>query len=443
MEAGTGIVRNFAGTGIRGYNGTGIPATSAQIGNVSAVADAAGNIYLTESDNNFIRRISSATGMISVVAGTGASGFSPDNTPAATAIISQPQAIALGSNGDVYFIEGNRVRMIAAATGLLVTVAGTGNYGFAGDGSSAPAASLGYPEAVALDAAGNIFIGEQNLDRIRKVTKATGIISTIVGGGGSGDGGPATNALFTEPMRAAIDSAGNTYIVDTLAHRVRRIDGSTGTITTFAGNGFAQFGGDSGPAASANLNYPSSVAVDGADNVYIGDSGSSRVRMVSAATGIISTVAGSASGYGGDGGPALQADFGNALGIALDGNGNLYIADADNARIRKVDATNGVVHTVAGTGSRGFSGDGGLAVNGQIGYVVGIAVDPAGTIYIADEDNLRLRKVDAVTGIITTIAGTGTWDPRETAARLPRHRSVSSAELRWMRAAMFSSVTMQ
>ena len=272
------------------------------------------------------------------------------------------------------------------------TVAGTGTEGFSGDGGPAVEANLDYPYELTLDAAGNLYIVDLGYHRIRKVDASTGIISRVA-------------AQFTHPYPSSVeaDGAGNLYIADNA--RVRKVDASTGNVSTIAGTGDYGFSGDGGPAVEAQLYHPDGVAVDASGNVYFGDWHCECIRRVDAATGIISTVAGTGRwGFSGDGGPATSAQLNSLRGLAFDSAGNLYIADASNHRIRKVNAA-GVITTVAGGGSS--LGDGGAAVEARLSSPHGVAVDGAGNLYIADTFNDRIRKVDASTGIITTVAGTG------------------------------------
>ena len=221
--------------------------------------------------------------------------------------------------------------------------------------------------------------------------------TTVAGNGGhsfSGDGGAATRAQLNFPGGVAVDGSGNIYIADTNNYRIRKVSAATGIITTVAGNGVEGFSGDGGAATLAQLNYTEGVAVDGAGNVYLADTDNDRVRKVSAATGIITTVAGNGEhGFSGDGGAATRAQLNNPYGVTIDGSGNLFIADGFNYRIRKVSAATGIITTVAGNGDFNFSGDGGVATSAGIFSPHGVAVDGSGKVYIADRGNSRIRQL--------------------------------------------------
>ena len=317
---------------------------------------------------------------------------------------------------------------------LIETVAGDGTEGYGGDGGPAVEAQLYGPTGVAVDGAGNLYIADSFNLRIRKVD-AAGVITTVAGDGTccyGGDGGPATAAQLISPRGVALDGAGNLYIADQYNQRIRKVD-SAGVITTVAGDGTAGYGGDGGPATAAQLNVPYDVALDGVGNLYIADSSNHRIRKVDAA-GVISTVAGDGTaGYGGDGGAAVAAQLSDPWGVAVDGAGDLYIAAVNNNRIRKVD-TAGVITTVAGYGPNGFSGDGGPAAAAYLNLPADVALDGLGNLYIADWDNHSIRKVDYSTGVITTVAGTGMSGysgdgglPTEAQLNRPQHVALDGA----------------
>ena len=286
------------------------------------------------------------------------------------------------------------------------TVAGNGTYGSSGDGGPATSASISYAYGIAVDAAGNRYIADTNNARLRKVTPG-GVISTVAGNGvfaDSGDGGLATAASFILVNRVAVDASGNLYLPDYSSARIRKVNPS-GIISTVVGNGVPGYSGDGGPATSANINGPIAIAIDRAGNLFFTDYNNSRVRKVNSA-GVISTVAGNGTrGYSGDGGPATSASLQDPLGLAVDSIGNFYIADTSNNRIRKVNAS-GIISTVVGTGAYSFSGDGGSATSATLAEPWDVKVDGLSNLYIADSQNHRIRKVTPA-GIISTIAGNG------------------------------------
>jgi len=296
----------------------------------------------------------------------------------------------------------------------VVTVAGNGYYlgTNIGDGASAMLAELDLPSGVALDGVGNLYIADTGHNRIRMVTApvATGIISTIAGDGSSsysGDGGPASAATLIAPGGVALDGAGNIYIADTGNNVIREIIAATGIITTVAGNGTPGSSGDGGAATSANLNGPQGVTVDASGNLWIADTGNNLIREVTAADGKIKTVAGTGTaGFAGDNGPAIGAELNAPYAIAFDLEGNWFIPDSNNSRVRKVNPT-GTITTIAGNGNGSTDGDGGAATSAGLFSPSGLAVDPAGNIYIsarAKAQDSRIRKVNEPSGIITTVA---------------------------------------
>lgn len=313
--------------------------------------------------------------------------------------------IVSDATGNLYFASQKLHTIFKVSTGGIITrVAGTGVPDFAGDGGPAVAARLNQPQGLAIDASGNLFIADTNNQRVRKIG-TDGAISTVAGTGGccdSGDNGPATSAQLGCPASVAVDASGTLFILDGCGLRVRKVDPS-GTITTIAGNGTAGYSGDGGPATSAQLNNDAhGLALDPSGILYIADSGNFTIRKV-ASGGTITTVAGNGTyGYSGDGGPATRAQLNRPYGLSIDATGNLYIADTNSSLVRKVN-TAGMITTVAGNGNNGYDGDGGAATSAAMARPYGVTVDKAGILYIADQGNQRIRRVSG--GIISTIAG--------------------------------------
>ncbi len=390
----SGIIRTFAGTGNTGFSGDGGPATSADItyGYYSQLAfDAAGNLYFGDGNRGHIRKIT-PSGTISTFAGNGVSAYSGNGGPALSASINQAVGIAFDAAGNMYFCDSNngRIRKIDTA-GTITLVAGTGFNDLTGDGGPATAATFSGPYGIAVDASGSLLISDLFNRRVRKI--AGGVINTIAGNGlyqGAGDGGPATSASMSGPTGITMDSAGNLIIAETFNNRIRKVD-SKGVITTLAGVVLPGFSGDGGPGTNARINNPMAVATDASGNVFWVDTFNSRVRKLNP-SGVISTVSTGAFN------PSQP------FGIALDGAGNLLVADTLNHRIIAISPA-GAATVIAGTGTGGFSGDGGSAKAATLNYPTGIAADATG-IYFCDESNHRIRKI-AADGTISTVAGNG------------------------------------
>ena len=447
----SGVISTFAGNGLSGppLSGSGSASTVA-LDRPSAVAvDNAGNVLIADSAANQIVEVT-PSGIAGVFAGTGVAGFSGDGGPATAAELDDPTGLAVASNGDVYIADAgnNRVRMVNPS-GIITTIAGTGVAGFSGDGGPATAAELDYPNALAISATGALLISDGGNRRVREVS-ASGIITTVAGNGTlglSGDGGPAAEAGLSEPLGVAV-GPGGVYVADAWNDAVRRIlpsgvietvataaDGlsfpvavavdaagdifvadwsnrvveitPSGTATTFAGTGVAGFSGDGGPATAAELDHPSGLAVASNGDVYIADAGNNRVRMVNP-SGIITTVAGTGvAGFSGDGGPATAAELDYPNGLALGPDGGLFIADRNNQRIREI-LPDGTITTVAGNGEVGYTGENVPALSEALNYPAGVAVGPSGNLYIADDGNCIVQKVTMASGDVTTIAG---WTP--------------------------------
>ena len=327
-------------------------------------------------------------------AGTGEGGAGGDGGPATEAQLSFPNGLAVDGSGNLYVADqgNNRIRRIDLE-GVITTIGGTGERGFGGDGGPATEAQFNFPTGLAVDGSGNLYVADTGNTRIRRID-AEGVITTIAGtgeGGAGGDGGPATEAQLAFPFGLAVDGSGNLYVADTNNHRIRRID-AEGVITTIAGTGEGGAGGDGGPATEAQFFSPYGLAVDGSGNLYVADQGNNRIRRIDL-EGVITTIGGTGEwGFGGDGGPATEAQFSFPNGLAVDGSGNLYVACTQNNRIRRIDLE-GVITTIAGTGERGFGGDGGPATEAQFSFPNGLAVDGSGNLYVADSSNTRIRVI--------------------------------------------------
>lgn len=513
VDLGAGIIETVAGNGNASHQGDGGPALAASFASIISLAvDGQKNLYLVDRTSSRVRKVSANDKTITTIAG-GSSGFSPDGSGAMGARLSAVTGVAVDPSGAVFITDRDnfRIRKIVTAVNgdasppsvtiadptssgtwatsqgvitlrgaatdnsavvavrwendrggsgaafgtsswaipqvsllpgpnlvrvtawdangnswtatlaincqlprLLQTIAGTGASGSAGDGGPGVAATLNLPSGVAVDNSGNIYLTDSSNRRVRKLAP-NGIISAFAGTGdlgSSGDDGPAIEATFNYPRGIAVDRAGNVYIGDSNSHRIRRVS-PDGIIRTVAGTGkgFGDFGGDGGPATAADLSGPQGIALDAAGNLYIADRSNSRIRKVNAATGIIETIAGIGTvSFSGDGGPAKQAELFLPTGVAVDGAGNLYLADQGNQRIRRIDAATDIITTVAGTGVSGYNGDDIPAVNAQLSlsFPTHLSVDAAGNVIFPDRGNHRVRKIDVTTGKITTIAGTGT-----------------------------------
>jgi uncharacterized protein (TIGR03437 family) len=401
-----GNIFTYAGGG-GAFTGDGKPAISAQIaGPTDVKVDAKGNVLFVSQPLGMVMQIA-PDGTLRVIAGNGLNAFSGDGGPARAAALSRPNGLTLDAAGNILLADAgnNKIRGISP-DGTIRTVAGSGSFGSSGDGGPATQATLATPGAVATDAAGNVYITDNNSQRIRMVTPA-GVISTVAGNGSAastGDGGPATAAGIFAPAGIAVDSSGNIYVSEGFA-RVRKFKVG-GTIATFAGSNQSGFSGDGGPAAQARLFFPAGLAFDAAGRLYIADSYNEAVRRVNL-DGTIATIAGNGVGaFTGDGGPATSASLSRPTGVAVAGDGTVYIADTENDRIRKI-STSGIITTVAGSGL--FLGDGGASTDARLDQVADVALDSAGNVYALTTDR-RVRKVTPA-GTITTFAGSGRAKP--------------------------------
>jgi trimeric autotransporter adhesin len=492
---GTGVITTYAGTaGTAGFPANNVPATSTPLnGPVALTVDAGGNLFIADQNNDIVCRVDATTKNITIVAGTGTPGYSGDGGLATAATMRIPDGLAVDSAGNLYIADAmnaavrevfsatsptpgqintivgnhtfgfngdgavgtsteltnpfgllvdpttgnlwiadywsNRVRFYTASTKIVTTVVGSGAVG---DGGPATSASLYYPRNPALDGNGNVFFVDAQNDRIREVSASDGTISTVVGTGipcpvgtdPCGDGGLAINAALYMPRTVTTEPSGNLLVADDGDNRIREVSGSPGMITTIVGSGnlcMAPFSscGDGGPALSANLNDARAAVLDAAGNLYFVDAQDNRVREVDT-TGTITTIAGGGpngtapigcpGSYTGDGGPAVDSTLNCPAGLDIDANGNLYVSDTDNNVIRKIDTgTPRMITTIAGTGIAGHTGDGGLATNATLNSPLRISTNGAGNLFISDSGNNVIRRVDGITGIITTFAGNGNF----------------------------------
>jgi len=321
-----------------------------------------------------------------------------------------PSAIAYDAQGNLYIAEtGNHVVRKVDAAGNITTVAGTGTQGFSGDGGGAISARLDSPQGLALDANRHLYIADTHNNRIRRLDLATGLITTIAGAtqGFSGDNGAAINAHLNYPTALAVNAAGDLFIADTQNYRIRKIAAVTGVITTIAGNGIQGFSGDNGPATLAAIDSPSGLALDAAGDLYLSDTHNHRIRKVTAATGMISSIAGTGSaGFFGDSGLATAAAVALPHGLSFDSNGNLYVADTENNRVRRIDAATGVITTVTGQGTQGFSSRSASAATAALDSPRSVTISPYGMLTLSDSGNQRIRQIDVqAIPAIHTIAG--------------------------------------
>lgn len=414
----SGNLTVVAGNGTVGYSGDGGAATGAALSGPEAVAiDSSGNIFIADTGNFVIREVVATSGTIQTVAGNGKEGYSGDGGPATAAELDDPYGVFVDGSGNIFVADTDNSIVREVSNGTINTVAGTaGSFGYAGDSGPATAAQLDEPEGVFVDGSGNVFIADTFNSVIREVT--AGMIQTVAGSNYawngtcnySGDGGPATNAQLCLPSGVFVDGSGDIFISDTENFIIREVSG--GTINTVAGTpGTAGYSGDSGPATGAELNYPSTMAVDGSGNIFIADTDNYVIREVSA--GNIATSAGNGTlAYSGDGGLATNAALNIPGETFVDSQGDIFVADTYSSVIREVVAATGNIQTVAGNGidcdttMNPTCGDGGPATSAELYDPSGVFVDGAGDIFIADYENSVIREVAAATGDIQTVAGT-------------------------------------
>ena len=482
-----GILHTFAGDGVPGDSGDGGPATEARLYHPHDLnMDKDGNVYFSDLGNQTYRRIDYETGVITKIAGSGKIGRGGDGGPATEAELDTTCGIAIDGDGNVYLSSewSNNIRRIDARTGVIERFAGLDarHYpsehdgsrpysgarlslgGYHGDGGPASEAGFYHPEHLAFDSSSNLYVCDNSNDRVRKIDAETGVVTTVLGNGqraSNGDGGPANEASTLMPDAICVDDNDNLYVGEKYGFRVRKVDARTGVVTTIAGTGVPGFGeeglhgsethvnaceagiwadpdgtvfwgdcsgrlrrydGETGvvttalggtsvhdgeAATSAFINSPGGLSVGPDGDVYVADTWNQRIRAIDAKTGVIRGVAGNgARAYGGDGGPANDAYLGNPHDVSVDSRGRVVIADTRHGHVRRVDE-DGIIRNVAGAAFQWDKGDGGPALGANLIHVLSVAHGPNDDVYIGDAGVGRIRKVDAETGIITTVAGTG------------------------------------
>jgi uncharacterized protein (TIGR03437 family) len=480
IDAKSGVIATIAGTGGRIFGGDGGLATAAPLVSPTGIAvDSSGNIYIADTGDARIRKIDAGTGIISTIAGTGQTVEGGDGGSALAASLGALGELAMDSHNNLYLIDGNLVRRITAATGVIAIVAGNGTAALAGDGGPATQASLNGPTGLAVDSAGNLYVADTGNARVRLVTASSGVITTIAGTSQNGDGGLAAGAVLNNPQSVTVDASGNLFIAETSLIRevnaatgiistfagggtgtqdgvtllqaklspislvfdsagdlivgepglIRRI--ASGTVTTIAGSGVVGFSGDGGPATQAQIAYPSALAIDSSGGILFDDSGNKRLRRVDTGTGAITTVAGNGqASFTGLGQPATATGIGNPVGLAVDANGNIYIGGVDTYFLLKISSA-GAVSIAGGVGGCGYIGDGGPATMAGMCEPSSIAVDSSGNVYVGDTTCYCVRRIAADTGIVQTVAGNGTkgYSGDSGPATQAELRSVSSIAL--------------
>lgn len=404
-----GTIRTFAGNGVYDSAGDGGPATEASFMTPTFVSvDPSGAVYVSDGRAERIRRIDSH-GIITTAVGTGTTGFSGDGGPANEAQVNAPFETLPDGRGNLYFVDaGNhRVRKVDP-NGTITTYAGDGTWWFLGDGEVATRAALRLPGGAAEGPDGALYVADTNHERIRRVDPVSNVVTTYAGTGEfgfSGDGGPATAAKLGDPWDVDVDERGNVYVVDYYTNRIRKISPS-GTITTIAGSGATQHSGDGGPATAAGMQRPTGIDYhDGA--VYLAVGGSRAIRKIDA-DGIITTLAGKGYIPADDGVPASLASLAGPTDVAVLPDGTVTFVDSFGHRVYRIDTSGNVpvLRVVAGTGEAGFSGDGGPATEAAFNYPWGLLPLPDGSLLVTDHNNHRVRRIDPQ-GIVTTYAGDG------------------------------------
>jgi trimeric autotransporter adhesin len=375
--------------------------------------DGFGRVFIVESEYCEVLELSATEPIGSRIAGNGSCGYSGDGGAAKSAQLDEPQGIFVDASGNVFIADAgnNAIREVNAETGVITTTAGNGAPGNGANGAAATGSVLYAPQGVWVDNLGDIFIADTGNNAIREVT--SGQIYTVAGNGTAGylgDGGAATAAELNMPTGLAMDANRNLFIADESNCLVREVTASNQRIRTFAGNGFESYSGDGGLAANAQLNNPAGVFIDAAGDIFIADELNNAVREIAASTGKIATIAGNGTkGYTGNGGPAVEAQLNAPQSVFADADGNVFIADSGNNVVREVRTATGTIVTFAGTGTAGYRGDGGAATSAELDGPATVFADSSGNIFIADFNNNAVREVSGTDGKIRTITGKGTW----------------------------------
>ncbi len=395
----SGIIETLVGNGEPGYAGDGGPAGAASLNEPKGLCvDRQGNLYIADSENHVVRRVDRETGIITTVAGVGPGGTTtpmmlPEPVAAQPDEDEDPFADTSTDSTKAYTQVTDLSGTVRYVTGGRLTIEQD-----SGDGGPARRARLNFPSAVAVDRLGNVYIADTMNHRVRKVDAKTGIITHVAGTGQarySGDGGPAVQAAINEPTGLAVTDEA-LYVADQSNNRVRRVDLVTGIITTAAGDGWAAYSGDQVPAVQASLAGPSGVAVGGDGLLYVADTFNSRIRSVDPATGEIATVAGDGGTYRYQGPEESSSpSLSRPAGIAVSHDGKVYMTDSDSHLIRVWNGRTKTITRLSGTGVAQFGGDGGDALAGSLSYPFGVAVDAVGTVYVADTFNHRIRVLPA------------------------------------------------
>ena len=382
-----------AGTGVPGFSGDGGPASQASLNEPKGLAiDSRGHLFVADSENHVVRRVDRVTGLITTVAGSAPESAPPVSQAGGPDPVYEEEVDPLAETSQKTTEQFTQQTDLSGTVRYLVGAAATKRYG--GDDGPATKAVLNFPTAVAVDAQGDLYIADTMNHRVRRVDARTGIITTIAGTGQarfSGDGGPADRAALNEPAALAIDAQGQLYIADQSNNRVRAVDLKTGIIRTVAGTGSAAYDGDGKPATESTLAGPSGLAVT-AGTLYIADTFNGRIRSVDLSTGMIATVAGDGGSYRYQSPhDPPSSSVSRPSGIALDREGNLFLTDSDSHLIRRWERATGLLTRIAGTGSASSAGDGGTALEAGLCYPFGIVSDGERTLLIADTFNHRIR----------------------------------------------------